>query len=185
MSSIPTALGDSFWGEEKSPSRPLIPNWISITNATTTESVCILSLIKRDVQACYKKLAIHIPQSYVGSDYYNAYPFNVGTIELAGRYSGQSTDCINKWMSTINFCVINVHHFTNADSLRTKYLGSCYGVELDRYHMIRSRWCACVSRVKDIFSSRAFQIVFVCQKQLDCSDDNNKDFWFLSIVEYS
>uniref|UniRef100_A0A0N4Z827 Transthyretin-like family protein n=1 Tax=Parastrongyloides trichosuri TaxID=131310 RepID=A0A0N4Z827_PARTI len=45
---------------------------------------------------CYQKFSIGIPKSYITNGETPFRIFNVGILELAGKSSGQTTDCINK-----------------------------------------------------------------------------------------
>ncbi|KAL6737482.1 hypothetical protein Aduo_011121 [Ancylostoma duodenale] len=44
---------------------------------------------------CYKKFGITIPDNYITSGPYPRRMFNIGTIDLAGRFPGESIDCFN------------------------------------------------------------------------------------------
>ncbi|CAD6196066.1 unnamed protein product [Caenorhabditis auriculariae] len=44
---------------------------------------------------CYKKIGITIPDNYVTSGSNAQRTFDIGTINLANQYTGQTTDCIN------------------------------------------------------------------------------------------
>ncbi|CAB3397790.1 unnamed protein product [Caenorhabditis bovis] len=44
---------------------------------------------------CYKKIGITIPDNYVSSGANPQRTFDIGTLNLANQYTGQTTDCIN------------------------------------------------------------------------------------------
>ncbi|WKX94969.1 hypothetical protein Q1695_011877 [Nippostrongylus brasiliensis] len=44
---------------------------------------------------CYKKIGITIPDNYVSNGASPQKNFDVGTINLANQFTGQTTDCIN------------------------------------------------------------------------------------------
>ena len=44
---------------------------------------------------CYKKIGITIPDNYVTSGANPTQVFDVGTLNLANQYTGQTTDCLN------------------------------------------------------------------------------------------
>ncbi|KAL6736097.1 hypothetical protein Aduo_006487 [Ancylostoma duodenale] len=44
---------------------------------------------------CYKKLGINIPHNYITDGYSPRSTYNIGTINLNNRFSGESVDCIN------------------------------------------------------------------------------------------
>uniref|UniRef100_A0A1I7TQN8 Transthyretin-like family protein n=1 Tax=Caenorhabditis tropicalis TaxID=1561998 RepID=A0A1I7TQN8_9PELO len=44
---------------------------------------------------CYKKFSIKIPKDYVNSGRQAERTYDIGTLNLANQYPGQSTDCIN------------------------------------------------------------------------------------------
>ncbi|CAD5210890.1 unnamed protein product [Bursaphelenchus okinawaensis] len=44
---------------------------------------------------CYQKFSIRIPSNYITKGPRAAKTFDVGTINLAGKMSGQGTDCLN------------------------------------------------------------------------------------------
>ncbi|ETN75913.1 Transthyretin-like family protein [Necator americanus] len=44
---------------------------------------------------CYKKISITIPDSFITRGSYPQSTFDIGTINLAGKFKGQSIDCIN------------------------------------------------------------------------------------------
>ncbi|KAK6752810.1 hypothetical protein RB195_003920 [Necator americanus] len=44
---------------------------------------------------CYKKFGITIPDEYITEGSYPKHTFNIGTINLAGRFSGEKIDCLN------------------------------------------------------------------------------------------
>ncbi|KIH62083.1 Transthyretin-like family protein [Ancylostoma duodenale] len=46
-------------------------------------------------EPCYKKFGITIPDNYITSGPYPRRMFNIGTIDLAGRFPGESIDCFN------------------------------------------------------------------------------------------
>ncbi|CAI5452932.1 unnamed protein product [Caenorhabditis angaria] len=44
---------------------------------------------------CYKKIGITIPDNYVSSGANPQKTYDIGTLNLANQYTGQTTDCIN------------------------------------------------------------------------------------------
>ncbi|CAA99910.1 Transthyretin-like family protein [Caenorhabditis elegans] len=44
---------------------------------------------------CYKKIGITIPDNYVSSGKTPSKTYDIGTLNLANQYTGQTTDCIN------------------------------------------------------------------------------------------
>ncbi|KJH47879.1 Transthyretin-like family protein [Dictyocaulus viviparus] len=44
---------------------------------------------------CYKKFGITIPDNYVSSGQTPRRTFDIGTINLANKFTGETTDCIN------------------------------------------------------------------------------------------
>ncbi|EFP11075.1 hypothetical protein GCK72_017635 [Caenorhabditis remanei] len=44
---------------------------------------------------CYKKIGITIPDNYVSSGKTPGKTYDIGTLNLANQYSGQTTDCLN------------------------------------------------------------------------------------------
>ncbi|KHJ76260.1 Transthyretin-like family protein [Oesophagostomum dentatum] len=44
---------------------------------------------------CYKKIGITIPDNYVSSGKNPQKTFDIGTINLANKFTGETTDCIN------------------------------------------------------------------------------------------
>ncbi|CAD5214361.1 unnamed protein product [Bursaphelenchus xylophilus] len=47
------------------------------------------------IPTCYQKFAIRVPTNYITKGPRAAKTFDLGTLNLAGKMSGQSTDCIN------------------------------------------------------------------------------------------
>ncbi|MFH4976112.1 hypothetical protein AB6A40_002821 [Gnathostoma spinigerum] len=45
---------------------------------------------------CYKKLTFWVPKDYISAGKQPSMKYNMGTIQLALKYKGESTDCINK-----------------------------------------------------------------------------------------
>ncbi|CAJ0605727.1 unnamed protein product [Cylicocyclus nassatus] len=45
---------------------------------------------------CYKKFGITIPDNYITEGELPQKTFDIGTINLADKFSGESTDCINR-----------------------------------------------------------------------------------------
>ncbi|EYC44430.1 hypothetical protein Y032_0461g1872 [Ancylostoma ceylanicum] len=44
---------------------------------------------------CFKKISIKIPKNFVTEGATPAKTFDIGDINLAGKFSGESTDCLN------------------------------------------------------------------------------------------
>ncbi|EPB77634.1 Transthyretin-like family protein [Ancylostoma ceylanicum] len=44
---------------------------------------------------CYKKIAITIPDNYISCGYHPQVAFDIGRINLAGRFKGETIDCLN------------------------------------------------------------------------------------------
>ncbi|KHJ93720.1 Transthyretin-like family protein [Oesophagostomum dentatum] len=47
------------------------------------------------VELCYKKIGITIPDNYVSTGKNPQKTFDIGTINLANKFTGETTDCIN------------------------------------------------------------------------------------------
>ncbi|PIO56689.1 hypothetical protein TELCIR_21911, partial [Teladorsagia circumcincta] len=44
---------------------------------------------------CYKKISVKIPKNFVTEGETPAKVFDIGELNLAGTFSGESTDCLN------------------------------------------------------------------------------------------
>ncbi|RCN34744.1 Transthyretin-like family protein [Ancylostoma caninum] len=44
---------------------------------------------------CYKKIAISIPDMYISCGHHPQFTFDIGRINLAGKFKGESIDCLN------------------------------------------------------------------------------------------
>ncbi|KHJ97223.1 Transthyretin-like family protein [Oesophagostomum dentatum] len=44
---------------------------------------------------CYRKFGITIPDSFISTGGHPRRVFNIGTINLAGRFTGEKIDCLN------------------------------------------------------------------------------------------
>ncbi|KAK5968857.1 TransThyretin family domain [Trichostrongylus colubriformis] len=44
---------------------------------------------------CYRKLSISIPRNYITSGSIPQYTYDIGTLNLANKFKGESIDCIN------------------------------------------------------------------------------------------
>ncbi|KIH62084.1 Transthyretin-like family protein, partial [Ancylostoma duodenale] len=44
---------------------------------------------------CYKKIGITIPDNYISCGYHPQFTFDIGRINLAGKFKGESIDCLN------------------------------------------------------------------------------------------
>lgn len=46
-------------------------------------------------QLCFKKVSVKIPKNFVSEGETPTKTFDIGELNLAGAFSGQSTDCLN------------------------------------------------------------------------------------------
>ena len=44
---------------------------------------------------CYKKIGITIPDNYISDGSYPRMTYDIGTLNLANKYNGETVDCIN------------------------------------------------------------------------------------------
>ncbi|PAV63965.1 hypothetical protein WR25_18794 [Diploscapter pachys] len=44
---------------------------------------------------CYKKIGITIPDNYISGGSYPRMTYDIGTLNLANKYNGETVDCIN------------------------------------------------------------------------------------------
>lgn len=55
----------------------------------------LILFLLRNIQICYQKSSLTIPDNFVTEGEVPQKTFNVGIINLANKFSGDSTDCLN------------------------------------------------------------------------------------------
>ncbi|CAO4365407.1 unnamed protein product [Caenorhabditis nigoni] len=66
-----------------------------IRRSSTTKSIGSYNHLHPIRPVCYKKLKIKIPKSFISEGETAERTFDIGELNLAGSFSGESTDCLN------------------------------------------------------------------------------------------